>query len=173
MCDIGVGSNYIKNGTYSLYWDGNGDIGINPAAATVISYNSTLRRATVKLHIPINKGLNVRILRSDVSNPVHNITLVPNQFSNNFTTQIFQPEFLAIVKSFHHIRFTGWQKLSSSSKLWSKRTTPYSQTQHMSDGVAIEHFIDLIRISNISSFWISFPLNSVDYNNNLISLIRS
>jgi hypothetical protein len=174
MCDIGVGRDGVENGTYSLSWDGSGDVGFDPSAASVVSYNSTLGRATVKLHIPKNKGLNVRILRSDSADPVHNISLVPSRFAHNFSTQVFQPKFLEIIKPFNHIRFTGWQKISSSSpKTWSTRTTPQSQTQHVSDGVAIEHVVDLITISNISSFWISFPHQSSDYNNKLIAYLKN
>ena len=47
-----------------------------------------------------------------------------------------------------------------STHTWAARTMVNSQTQHLPDGVAIEHMIDLINITGVRSVWFSFPLNS-------------
>jgi hypothetical protein len=173
LCDIGAGGNNVKNGTYSVFWSGHGKLGFDSVSATIQSYNSMSNSAIIVLHIPPNRGLNVRIMQTNVTDPLHSIVIVSQQFAHNYSTQIFQPEFLQVLKPFNHIRFTGWQKIScnSNSKTWATRTKSISQTQHGSDGVAIEHMVDLIRVTNISSVWFSFPIATPNYTVAMLSLL--
>lgn len=34
ICDIGMGGNNIANGTYSVFWDGSGDVSFPSSVAT-------------------------------------------------------------------------------------------------------------------------------------------
>jgi hypothetical protein len=171
MCDIGLGGNFLKNGTYSVTWSGNGDIGFSSSSATITSYSKN--KATIQVRAPPNVGLNVRILRSNITSPVTNINIVPIAFANA-TSQIFQPEFLDLIRKYDHIRFTGWQKQTNTNpRLWSIRTLPSSPSQHGSEGVAVEHMVDLIRSSGVSSAWFSMPLNSADYTNSFLQLLAN
>lgn len=139
----------------------------------VLQYNRNIGFASIRIRIGANSGLNVRIIRTNSTNPVRNVRIVPAAFASNYTSQIFQPQFLSIIKPFNHIRFTGWQKISTSSKSWLTRTLPSSQTQNGYDGVAIEHMLDLIRITKVPSVWFSFPLQSASYNYNMTLLLAS
>eukprot|EP01041_Mallomonas_annulata_P002765 gene2765-5448_t len=174
MCDIGAGGSFVKNGTYKIMWDGSGDVSISPMYSKLISTDMSSKSKTVKFSITGTTGINVRIMKSNYSDPVHNIRIIPIDFVHNYTRQIFQPDFLSVLLPFDHIRFTGWQKISTNPKYWKTRTIPSSQTQHGSDGVAIEHMVDLVRILNktVKSIWFSFPLASADYNVRMAILLR-
>ena len=170
MCDIGLNGNAIKNGTYSVFWTGDGDIGFHPSSATIVSYSKN--SAVINVHAVPSIGLNVRILRSNITAPVTNVNIVPRAFAANYTTQIFQPDFLQLINSFDHVRFTGWQKqTNTNTRLWSLRTLPSSASQHGNEGVAVEHMIDLVRVSKISSMWFSFPLVSANYTSEFLNLL--
>lgn len=128
--------------------------------------------ATVQFNVRpgSTNGVTVRILSSSASDPVFGVHIVPKEFATNYTTQIFHPSFLNIIKPFNHIRFTGWQK-AMNSVTWSGRTLPSFQTQILPGGVALEHMIDLVTVTGVKSVWFSFPLLSTDYNSNMITFL--
>ena len=172
MCDIGVGGTFIRNGHYKITWTGTGEVGFSSSSASVIS--SSANSKVVQLTVTGTAGLNVRLLRSSAADPVTNINIVPVEIADTFQTTVFHPDFLKLFQGFDHIRFTQWAKLTNGqSKTWAARTTPASQSQQGSDGVAIEHMTDLIRVTGVSSAWFSFPLASADYNSKALALIAS
>ena len=177
LCDIGVGANFTANGDYSVFWDGNGDIGFPKSLVTVYSYSNVTNTASIKIHVPTKStsGLTVWIFRTKTSNPVRNVRIVPTALANSYQQQVFLPPFVKAVQSFQHIRFTGWQKLSNSvGKLWTNRTLPSSFTQNTIDGVAIEHMLDLVRLTGVKSVWFSFPLyGSMDYNSKFVAMLQA
>ena len=173
ICDIGAGGSFIRNGTYVLMWDGTGIVKFANYNVKVLSQDLSNRVSTVQFGVMGTAGIRVIISKSNVTDPVHNIRIVPQSFVSNYTKQIFQPQFLDILRPFQSIRFTAWQKITTSPKSWVTRTTPSSQTQHLADGVAIEHMVDLVRIlrNSVDTVWFSFPLASSDYTNRMISLL--
>ena len=174
MCDIGAGASNIYNGLYSVMWDGVGDVLFSPNVQFV-THEASLGRAQVNINVVpgSTSGISVRI-RSNSTNPLRNLRIVPVAFQSNYTSQIFHPSFLKAIAPFSTLRFTGWQKLSSSSgKLWQNRTLPTSQSQHGSDGVAIEHMIDLAVVTKAKAVWFSFPTMSQVYNKNMIALLAT
>eukprot|EP01035_Chromulina_nebulosa_P030544 gene30544-40590_t len=176
LCNIGVGANFTANGNYSVFWDGNGDVGFPKSAVTVYSYSNATNTASINIHVPAKStsGLTVWIFRSIANNPVRNVRIVPTALANSYQQQVFLPAFVQAVQGFQHIRFTGWQKLSNAAgKRWANRTLPSSFSQNKVDGVAIEHMLDLVRLTGVKSVWFSFPLyGSTDYNLKLITMLR-
>ncbi len=174
MCDIGPGAAFIRPGVYNVSWTGSGKVGFSPSQATIVNNKTSSNWMTVRLSVTGTSGLSVRLLRSSASNPVTRISIVPIEIQDTYQTQIFHPDFLNLLRGYDHVRFTQWMKLvSNQAKTWSTRTLPSSQTQHRSEGVAIEHMVDLIRVANLSSAWFSFPTGSTDYNTNMLTLLST
>lgn len=188
MCDVGYGGRAIRAGVYNVSWTGTGDVGfgndVNGVNATILArQNSSL---LVRLSLPTTSspdatptGLNVRLLRSAAQDPVTQLSIIPVELADPVLAhkpkQVFHPEFLALFRGFDHVRFTQWSKLmngGAQTKLWASRTLPTTVSQHGSDGVAIEHMVDLLRETNITSAWFSFPTASDDYNAKMLTLLR-
>ena len=177
LCNIGVGANFTANGNYSVFWDGNGDVGFPKSLVTVYSYSNVTNTASISIHVPAKStsGLTVWIFRSRANNPVRNVRIVPTALASSYQQQVFLPAFVQAVKGFQHIRFTGWQKLTDYvGKRWANRTLPSSFSQNTVDGVAIEHMLDLVRLTGVKSVWFSFPLfGSTDYNLKFITMLKA
>lgn len=77
----------------------------------------------------------------------------------------------AVINIVSYFCSQGWQKISSLSKNWTTRTTPSHQTQHLADGVAVEHMVQLVHITGVRSVSFSFPLQSAAYNKKFIEYI--
>jgi hypothetical protein len=173
LCDIGLGASYIRSGDYVILWDGTGKV--DASGPNVQSYTTTSSKSA-RVHFNVipssTTGITVRILQSQAQDPVHNVRLIPLTFASNYTEQIFQPDFLKIIKPYDLIRFTGWKR-NLKDMVWAARTKSTSQTQHLSAGVAIEHMIDLVRVTKKKYVWFSFPVNSVDYNQQMITLLAN
>ena len=177
LCDIGVGANFTANGNYSVFWEGSGDVGFPKSSVTVYSYSNSTNTASINIHVPAKStsGLTVWIFRSRANNPVRNVRIVPTALANSYQQQVFLPAFVQALQGFQLIRFTGWQKLSNSAgKRWVNRTLPSSFSQNTIDGVAIEHMLDLVRLTGVKSVWFSFPmLSSADYNLKMITMLQA
>jgi hypothetical protein len=178
MCDIGVGGSFVQAGLYTVRWQGSGTVGFG-AGVTIISHASQM--LLVRISLSGTSGLNVRLLRSNATDPVTHISIVATSSTNTTATNRnddelpqFNPDFLFLFSGFDHIRFTMWSKLTSGvAKTWSTRTLPSSVSQLGGDGVAIEHMVALIKETNVSSAWFSFPLASDDYNYNMLQLLAN
>jgi hypothetical protein len=173
MCDIGLGGDGIRAGRYALLWDGEGAVDVATGSSVSCARRGLNNSADVVVSgvAPLSLSLTVRIKSSKAQNPVRNVRLVPATYEHNYTQQVFQPAFLALIQPFEHLRFTGWQKISNSAKNWTLRTLPSFQSQHAPGGVAAEHIVDLLLASNIRSMSLSFPLASPAYNTHLIDFL--
>lgn len=172
VCDIGAGADNVPTGQYVMLWDGDGAVDVTGAEVSCVRRGLN-NSADVSITIAPGStdGVKVRILRSHSEDPVRNVRLVPTAYEQNYTSQIFQPSFLASLKPFDHLRFTGWQKISSEQRDWAQRTLPSFQSQHLAGGVAVEHIVDILYISGIRSIALSFPLNSNLYNAALVDFL--
>ena len=175
LCDIGAGGDNIRNGTYSVMWDGIGDVSFG-SNVKILSKNIHNKTALIKINVVkgSTSGVNVRITKTNSTYPLTNVRIVPVAFQHNYTEQIFHPDFLNIVRPFQCLRFTGWQKLTTNGyQSWSTRTLPSYYTQNSGSGVAIEYMIALVNILKPPSVWFSMPLNSRYYNANMTKLLAA
>jgi hypothetical protein len=79
-------------GKYVLLYDGQGRVEVDGDAA--ITWQAPGR---IGLAITPANGFSVRILATNISNPVANISVVPAAKEASFTSDIYQPAFLKLL----------------------------------------------------------------------------
>lgn len=82
----------LRTGKYVLLYDGQGKI--------LVDGDATLTWQTqgrIGLTLTPANGFAVRIVESNVTNPVRNISIVPAAKELTFTTDVYQPAFLKLV----------------------------------------------------------------------------
>ena len=129
----------FPGGRYVVLWDGDGDIEVKDDAV-MVSRNGNRIEADVT---PLD-GVQLRILRTNPSNPVHNIRVILPGFEATYQTHPFHPRFLANWRGFKMLRFMDWMRTNGSVQSnWSDRPTPSTFSQATDKGVALEHMIEL------------------------------
>lgn len=107
MCDIGKGASFLRSGDYIVKWDGDGNIDMDRHHVQNLTYlTNNSAQVTVSMDSEYTLGLTVIIAASAVTDPVHNVRVIPLAFQNNYTEQVFHPDFLNIISPYDHIRFT-------------------------------------------------------------------
>ncbi len=130
-------------GKYTVEFAGDGEIAVGRDATLLSSSRSA---GTTKLVInvkPSNKGLYLRIDRSEPSDPVRDVRVWMPGFEHGRDT--FHPLFLERLQPFRVLRFMDWQRTNGSKNVtWANRTLPTRPTQdRIGYGVALEYMIEL------------------------------
>ncbi|GFR45710.1 hypothetical protein Agub_g7119, partial [Astrephomene gubernaculifera] len=179
---IGQGGAYYPAGRYVLLYDGDGTVELEGDAASP-PVSSTAGRQVVDV-TPSSTGLRVRITASNASNPVLNIRIVPAALEATYaTTSVFHQDFLAMLQGIPLLRFASWMRASwnpdssrNAPRNWTARTTPtFSSQVRESDGVAVEHLVQLANTVN-ANMWISLPRAANDsdpYTYGMVSYIAA
>ena len=145
------------SGTYKLILQGTGTIHIWGGAGTR-DFTLTGGPRTIDLAVSTTwDRLYLEIRTSSSSDPIKNIKLIMPGFADNYETQIFHPLFLERLNKFKNLRFMDWGKINGSNlSTWAQRTTPNTFSQARSEGVAIEHMIQLCNKLNVD-MWFCVP----------------
>jgi hypothetical protein len=155
-------------GRYVCTYDGDGEVELGYDARVV-----SRRKGRVVADVtPTNRGIYLRIDRSNPKNPVRNIKVWLPGFEG--AASPFHPLYLKRLKPFSVIRFMDWQRTNGSNAVsWSDRPRPGYFTQGTGDGVALEYMIDLCNELGADP-WFSMPHQANDrYVEKFAALVKS
>ena len=165
-------------GQYVLLWDGTGDIGMILTPGSDIVSTAPGR---IVFNLPVAPSTHSRrgfeIQSTDVSDPVHNVRIVPIAEEASFTgsepSDPFRTIFTDRWSKMKAFRYMNWSKANNSaSSNWADRTLPNDATQAGDAGVAWEYQIDHANL-NQANPWFNIPhLADDSYIENLAILIR-
>jgi hypothetical protein len=132
------------NQTFNIKFKGSGVIGVLQQGL----YNLTWENSTGGSFVlkAVNQPLYVYIYQTSTTDPVNSISILPENLGTNPST--FTANFLNYLSPFNLIRTCFWQGQNQynsgiSSQMWSNRTVISSSTQISSNGVALEHILEL------------------------------
>jgi hypothetical protein len=168
-------SNMYPAETYNIYFDGAGTI----SARFGCTINNNAGQYSITLS---GAGGNTAIyVTPNAGNYIHNLRILPTQYSSSAVEGIDYPTFLSTyttgLQPFHCLRFMDWFR-TNSSKLqnWSERTskTYYNQSGgKLGAGVAYEYAIDLCNYLNCDC-WICVPhMASDDFITQMATLFKN
>lgn len=146
----------LLNQVFNVQFSGNGVVGIFQTGMNITWNAGTGGQFTLKY---TNQSLFVYIYNTDKNNPVKNITILPASLGPNPPT--FTANFLEYLKPFNLLRTCFWQaqNLYNSGKqlqIWNNRTLLESSTQVSASGVALEHILELEKVTG-STIWPCIP----------------
>ena len=126
----------------------------------VIQNNGT----SLLVNVTSANGVRFRITRTNSSDPVRNITMVPLELSGrNYPEDPFHPDFIAELSGASILRFSQWLRVDSNEynsmnqpRNWSLRTLTTDQTQNCLAGVALEYMVALSNKLQASP-WFGLP----------------
>ncbi|GAB4107923.1 MAG: hypothetical protein Kow00105_12460 [Phycisphaeraceae bacterium] len=155
-------------GRYVCTWEGDGEVVLGWDAREV---NRRNRRIVAQVN-PTNRGIYLRIDRSNPDNPVRNIRVWLPGFED--AQSPFHPFYLKRLKPFSVIRFMDWQRTNGSGIVsWSDRPKPTYFTQGTDDGVALEYMIDLCNELGADPWFCMPHLANDRYVENFAKLVKS
>ncbi|MBI2271934.1 MAG: T9SS type A sorting domain-containing protein [Bacteroidetes bacterium] len=148
--------NYYPSGTYNVSYTGNGTLrfGGDASGADITTGSGTI---TVT---PSNTGIIMKIVLSDVNNPIRDIkVMMPG---HSFST-IFNTDFVNRLTPFNVLRFMEWNNMNTNTEVqWQNRRKPSYYTQSGSGGtmnnrgIAWEYVVELCNLMQ-KNCWISVP----------------
>ena len=159
---------HYPNGTYTLTYEGQGDIFVGLDAKRAVQAGPNHYRFDV---VPGNGGIYLRIDRSDRQDPVRNINVWMPDFEQ--AASAFHPLFIERLRPFKVIRFMDWQRTNNSRLVrWTDRTRPDDVRQSGPEGVAVEYMIDLCNESGADPWFCMPHLADDDFVRNFASLVK-
>jgi hypothetical protein len=151
--------NRFPGGEYVCLYDGDGKIEFNNIKREVGREKGRI----VFEPNPEKGGFFLRIMETDIANPIRNIRVLLPGFEKTYKTEPFNPVFLARWKNMNTLRFMDWMKTNGSKiKEWNDRPKMDDATWTRS-GVPVETMVELCNRQKIHP-WFSMPhLASDDY----------
>lgn len=140
-------------GEYTCFYDGQGQLKFKGDASVIARTEGKIKiRVT-----PTNKGIFVILSRTDSSNYIRNIHLVPDFLIDSYEKEPFHPDFLNIMAPFSLVYFNEMLRIDDSSlTFWEQRTKTGSQTQASEKGMALEYAVQLANKLNVKA-WFQVP----------------
>ncbi|MBI3500509.1 MAG: T9SS type A sorting domain-containing protein [Bacteroidetes bacterium] len=170
----GVSGNY-PSGNYYVWFSGNGTLrfGGDASGADVTSGNGS---QYVTVSTPTNNGIIMKIVFSDVSNPVRDIKVM---MPNDSVSDTFNLAFINKITPFTALRFMEWNNMNTNTEVqWQNRRLPSYYTQGASGGslntigIAWEYAIALCNQQQ-KDCWLSIPTQAdTNYIIQLATLFR-
>lgn len=160
MLDVEAGT--YPTGTYTLIFEGDGDITLGRSGAG--TFTSSGAQRTISFTVTNNtSGITLAITRSNAANPIRNIHVVMPGHLNTYTTQPFYPPLLARLDGFSVIRHMEWIRTNGQRRLvnWSDRPTVDHVTHAGPFGGAYEYAIRLCNAVGADS-WLTVPHLATD-----------
>ncbi len=154
-------------GRYVCTYDGDGEVELDFDARVVSRRNGRI----VADVTPTNRGIYLRIDKSNPNNPVRNVKVWLPGFEG--AASAFHPLYLSRLKPFGVIRFMDWQRTNGSNAVtWASRPKPGFYTQGTNDGAALEYMIDLCNELGADP-WFCMPHKANDrYVENFAALVK-
>ena len=152
-------------GEYTVLWDGDGELSF---FGTYEDLNvSGDRRATFNLVSRIDGVVEIKIVRSEVENPIRNIRLLMPGSEATYLEQPFNPLWLEKVDVFQTVRFMDWGSTNGWGTKegetgdgtltdWSGRSQPDYYTWTHSKGIPYEMMVRFMN-DNDKDGWVCVP----------------
>jgi hypothetical protein len=156
-----------QGGRYVALYEGDGEVGIGQGGRVV-------KRAPGRVEMELEGGAaHIRLLRTNPSNPLRKLSIVPIAYERNHSQRIFQPRFLEIVRPFGVLRFHDWLRVIDSTQArWEDRPTPDDFSQGTAKGVALEYAIELCNRVR-ADCWLNIPhMADDDYVTHYAEMVR-
>ncbi len=159
-------------GTYTLFYDGEGDISVS-GAAKIISRTTNSTGGKYLIDVSTDGSIILTIDRSVRGNHIRNIRFIMPGYENTYEAQIFYPQFLNRYENVSVVRFMNFGNINDNPLVrWENRprTTDYVQTS--SRGVSAEYMLMLANTMDIDP-WFTIPHMADDeYVRNFARLVR-
>jgi len=145
-------------GVYTCFYDGTGEIVFGGSASVEESV-----RGRVRVRVdPTKGGISLKIVKTDVSDPVRNIRLVLPNHHLRYEDVPFHSDFVKRLTGFGVVRFMDWQQTNDSKQVeWSDRPKLEHDNQGTEKGVALEWLIRLCNDLKIDP-WFCIPHQASD-----------
>lgn len=155
----GIDGKY-PTGTYTFIYEGTGTFSFGGDA--VVS-SANVNEIKLNVNTTSNAGITLKILTSDINNPVKNIRLIMPNHETTYQTQPFNPAFLNKIEPFGTLRFMDWMYTNNNDNIkWENRRKPgyYTQATYGAVmprlGIAYEYIIQLANLTQ-KDIWINVP----------------
>ncbi|HZT03160.1 MAG TPA: hypothetical protein VFA39_12915 [Steroidobacteraceae bacterium] len=172
--NAGTGLPY-RPGQYVVLYDGNGTLSYG-FDATLVSHSQG--RDVINIARPTTGGgVLLLITATDPNNHLRNIRVVKAEEEGLLSQgDLFAPQFLAMLKNFHVIRFMQWSKIDEPGGMvgaWSNRTHSTDAGWGTVDGVPLEVDIQLANAVGADA-WLNVPVNAdADYITQMATLAHN
>jgi hypothetical protein len=152
-------------GEYTILWDGDGELSFFGTYENLELTGD--RRATFNLVNRIDGVVEIKIVRSDVDKPIHNIRLLMPGAEATYLEQPFNPLWLEKVDVFETVRFMDWGSTNGwGTKAgetgdgtltdWAGRSQPNYYTWTHSKGIPYEMMVRFMN-DNDKDGWVCVP----------------
>lgn len=163
------GDGHIPGGVYTVFYTGKGTLDFRWRGVEVLSQSDGQAKLRVTPETAIN-GIAIKIMATDPADPIRDIRVILPGYESSYTTQVFNPAFLATLKPFKVLRMMAWNRTNRADTVeWADRRPPTYATQ-ASDlgnaqqpmtGVAYEYQIDLANTLGADP-WVNAPVKASD-----------
>ncbi|EKX35128.1 hypothetical protein GUITHDRAFT_80080, partial [Guillardia theta CCMP2712] len=171
---IGRYGNHTPAGNYVVLYDGEGEIQFGGDASVIPRVPNDKYSDARDIYISVSPaiGVEVRIVRTNETNPVRNIRILPLDGPDFLSTSTFTSVFLEALRGLQVIRFGFWQETvrpgddgpaNNAPRLWKHRALPEGPQGHqqwrkalVDPGVAIELMVELANTLHASP-WFCMP----------------
>jgi hypothetical protein len=152
-------------------WNGSGSVRVEGENVKNLKVSA---KSLTFTYVPQTKeGMWLMITASNASDPVRNADCRETDADPN---AMFEPTYLAEIGRYSTVRFMKWQYGGVEGNLpvsWATRTKPGDDVIRGSDGIAIEHMIELANQLK-SNPWFSIPWNAdAEYVRQFAQLVKS
>lgn len=163
---------HFPPGRYVLTWEGEGTVRCRFACKEI-------EREPGRIVLQVwssEEGIEIDLNWTNPENPARNFKLIhEDHLPLAAAGKVFRPEFLERWRGFKVIRFMDWQRVNDTQRPppeWATRTTPDHFTQARTEGVSLEHMIDLCNELEADA-WFCIPHNAGDeYIRHFATLVR-
>lgn len=161
-----------EDGSYTVLFDGDGQLefwGVSNFQ------HSTSNSCTFDFSYNTHQVVEMRIITSDINNPVQNIRILKNDYLDTYQSQPFNPIWLEKVKMFKSVRFMDWGQTNNwaqpnsyewdfqeDAKIdWRDRAKVDFYTWTTPKGIPYEMFVKLMNDYSLDG-WVCVPHNASD-----------
>lgn len=164
---------HYDNGTYILFYDGDGTLSFGMDDVKSVRYYVGRVEINVIPTTNFNNGIMITITRTNPNNHIRNMRLIRPGFETLFNRLVFHPMFLNKIQPYGTYRFMDWGLTNmQTNEEWADRAQ-VSRRTYTSSGAPFEHMIRLCNIMG-KNMWVNVPhLASDDFITQLATLIHS
>ena len=162
VCTLAPGNHY-PSGTYTLLYDGEGEITASNAATVTSS-----EPGRILLNVDSQRGdIKIQIRKVNPANYIRNIrVLMPGFADYDYRQPPWHPDFLERWKGFACLRLMDWQDTNNAwLQNWADRPSPLDATtglhKELQNGLSFEWMCDLINRVDIDA-WFCVPHTATD-----------
>lgn len=153
-------TNNYKSGTYHIFHDGAGTIGVAGDASGLTAVTAGEYTCSVT---PSASGVTLKVYTSSAGNPINNIRFVHTDDVSSYLTSPFNEDLIQAHDSVsgNAVRMANWQRINGQEETtWADRPIK-DGLQGTSKGVAIEYLVDYCNTQE-RDLWLNVPHKATD-----------